>query len=99
MRLDARSWTLRSGQTVTWSACGNCVHKSPRRKRNSNACEHTKWNSMLVSPPWKPAWTHGHVNSSVLETEPHGASQTADGARALRFLLWVLRCGAHPLIL
>src|SRR4029453_16008892 len=66
-------------------------HKSLRRKRNSNACEHTERNSTLVSPPWKPAWTHGRVNSLVLETEPHGASQTADSSRALRFLLWVLR--------
>ena len=57
---------LRSGSTVNWGACGNCVYKSSQRKRNSNACEHTKWNSTLVSPLWKPAWIHGHVNSCLI---------------------------------
>ena len=72
------------------SAYGNCARRLPRQKRSNNACEHKRRNSTLVLPPSKPAWTHGRANSSVLATELHGASKTADGSGTLRLLLWIL---------
>ena len=79
-RLDGNSGAL-AGIACT-NRCGGSGAATPASTRRRN--------STLVSPPWKPAWTHGRANSSALETKPHGASQTADSSRTLRFLLWVL---------